>query len=153
MKAFILAAALFAAPAFAQPPSPADQAALKALATEADAAWNAGNAARMTAAYADNGSLRLGNAPAIEGQAAIRAQFDTAFAARRGTMRHVTSVDRIELIRPDLAVSDAAVSIEQQQADGNWRPVRAFRNVSIAARGPRGWRLQTVRAVQVALQD
>ena len=153
MKAFILAATLLAAPALAQPPSPGEEAALNALAAEADAAWNAGDAARMTAAYADNGSLRLGSGPAIEGQAAIRAQFDTAFAARRGTMRHVTSVDRIEMVRPDLAVSDAAVRIEQQQADGSWRPVRAFRNVSIAARGPRGWRLQTVRAVPVPLQD
>jgi uncharacterized protein (TIGR02246 family) len=153
MKTLALAAALLATPALAQPPGPADEAALKALAAEADAAWNAGDAARMTAAYADNGSLRLGSAPAIEGQAAIRAQFETAFAARRSAMRHVTSVDRIELVRPDLAVSDAAVSIEQQQADGNWRPVRAFRNVSIASRGRHGWRLQTVRAVPVPLQD
>ena len=153
MKAFALAAALLATPALAQSPSPAEETALKALAAEADAAWNAGDAARMTAAYAPDGSLRLGSAPAIEGQPAIRAQFEAAFAARRRTMRHMTRLDRIELVRPGIAVSDAAVTIEQQQADGAWRPVGAFRNITIATRGSRRWRLQTVRAVPVPLQN
>ena len=150
MKHIILAAALLAAPALAEVPSPAEQAALKALAAAADAAWNAKDVERMTAAYTDNGSLRLGGTPAIEGREAIRAQFRSAFAARQGTLRHITSVDRAELIRPDLALSDAGVRIEQQQADGSWTLVRAFRNVSIAAKGPQGWRLQTVRAFPVA---
>ena len=148
MKRLTVAIALFAAPAsaLAQPPGPADQAALAALAGEADAAWNAKDAARMAAAYAEDGDLRLGDGPAIEGRNNIAAQFRSAFAARQATMRHVTTVDHADLIGPDLAVSDAGVRVEQRQADGSWTLVRAFRNVSVAVRERDGWRLRTVRA-------
>jgi uncharacterized protein (TIGR02246 family) len=138
--------ALCAAPALAQPPGPADQAALLALAAEADAAWNEKDADRMAAAYVERGSLRLAGGAAIEGREAIRAQFQRNFAARQGMMRHVTTVDRTELIEPDLALSDAAVRVEQHQPGGGWKTLRTFRNVSLVRRAGRGWRIVSVRA-------
>jgi uncharacterized protein (TIGR02246 family) len=147
MRLLLTAAALLAsAPALAQPVGPADQAALQALADEADAAWNLKDAARMAAAYTDNASLRLAAGPAIAGREAIRTVFTRNFAARQGTMRHVTSVDRAELIEPNLAFTDAGVRVEQQQPDGSWTLMRSFRNVSVARREAGAWKLQSVRA-------
>jgi uncharacterized protein (TIGR02246 family) len=149
MKSLTFALALLAAPALAQPVSPADDAALKALAHEADVAWNEKDAARMAAVYAEGASLRLSGGAAIESRDAIRATFERNFAARQGTMRHITQVDRAELIAPDLALSDAGVRVEQQQADGSWKLMRTFRNVSLARREGNGWKLQFVRAFLV----
>lgn len=149
MKHLILALALLAAPALAQQPSPADRAALDALAAEADAAWNEKNAARIAAVYTEGASLRLSGGAAIEGREAIRSNFDRNFAARHGTMRHITQVDRAELIGPHLALSDAGVRVEQLQADGSWKLMRTFRNVSLARREGKTWKLHLVRAFVV----
>jgi uncharacterized protein (TIGR02246 family) len=149
MKPLLLALALFAGPALAEPASPADMAALQALANAADSAWNEKNAARMAEAYAEDGTLRMSGGAVLEGRAAIRTTFDRNFAARQGTMRHVTAVDRAELIAPDLAFTDAGVRVEQQQPDGSWTLMRSFRNVSVARREGGTWKLQSVRAFLV----
>jgi hypothetical protein len=39
--------------------------------------------------------------------------------------------------------------VEQQQADGSWKLMRTFRNVSLARREGNGWKLQSVRAFLV----
>lgn len=149
MKLTILPFLLAAAPAFAQAPPAADQAALTALAAEADAAWNVKDADRMAANYADTGTLRLSGGQAIVGREAIRTVFKSNFAARQGVLRHITTIDRAELVDPDLALSDAAVRIEQQGADGQWKLVRSFRNVTLARREAGQWKLAAVRAIMV----
>ena len=149
MKAFSLALALLAAPAVAEPPSAADQAQLAALAAEADSAWNEKDADRMAAAYTPGATLGLGGGKPIDGRDAVRSTFQRNFAARQGTMRHLTTVERTELIAPDLAMSDAAVRVEQQQPDGSWTLMRSFRNVSLARREAGAWKLHSVRAFLV----
>lgn len=149
MKFLAFALSLIAVPALAEPPAQADEQALLALAANADAAWDARDVDGMTALYEEGATLRMGGGKVVEGQQAIRTQFQSAFAARQATMRHVTTIDRNELIAPDLAISDAGVRVEQQQPDGSWLTVRSFRNVSLARRGPDGWRLRTVRAIPI----
>ncbi|HEV2567451.1 SgcJ/EcaC family oxidoreductase [Sphingomonas sp.] len=149
MKRLALLLALCAAPALAEAPSVTDRAALAALADAADAAWNEKDAGRVAAAYTADGSLRMSGGAVVEGQDAIRATFESNFAARQGTMRHITQVDRVELIEPDLAFTDAGVRVEQQQPDGSWKLMRTFRNVSVAKREGGAWRLKSVRAFLV----
>ncbi|NNM76019.1 SgcJ/EcaC family oxidoreductase [Sphingomonas sp. ID1715] len=149
MKPLALLLALCAAPASAQPPSAADQAALNALADTADAAWNDKDAARMAEAYVADGSLRMAGGTVVEGKDAIRATFVRNFAARQGTMRHITQVDRAEMIAADLAFTEAGVRVEQQQPDGGWKLMRTFRNISVARRDGGAWKLRSVRAFLV----
>lgn len=146
MKTPFLALSLLAAPVLAEPPNPLDETALIALAAEADIAWNEKDAERMAAAYVSDASLRMAGGVAIDGQNAIRANFERNFAARQGVMRHITSVDRIELIQPGLALTDGGVRVEQRQPDGGWKLIRSFRNVGLAVRTAAGWRLKSVRA-------
>lgn len=138
--------ATIAAPAAAQAPAALDMQALRDLAAAADQAWNLRDADRMAAAYDAGATLRLANAPEIAGREAIRGYFRNAFAARTATMRHVTEVEAADLIRPDLALSDATVRVERQRPDGSWELMRRYRNLSLAVRGADGWRLRAVRA-------
>lgn len=142
--------ASMAAPAAAEAPAGLDMAALKALADAADSAWNDKDADRMAAAYDARGTLRLADGGEINGREAIRAFFRDNFARRREVFRHVTEIEAADLIRPDLALSDATVRVERQRPDGGWETVRRFRNLSLAVRGPDGWRLRAVRAQPVA---
>jgi len=146
MKPLIFTLALLAAPALAKPATPSDQAGLKALAEAADAAWNAKDAARMATLYTPDASLRMAGGQPIEGRTAIQSQFDRNFAARQGEFRHVTEMDRAELVDPNLAFTDAGVRVEQKQADGSWKLMRSFRNVTVARREGSSWKLQSVRA-------
>jgi uncharacterized protein (TIGR02246 family) len=140
-------AMIAAAPAIAGPPTEADAVALRALAADADEAWNAADAERMSGYYAGDATLQVtGRGEQFIGRDAIRAFMAQAFAARAGVFRHVTEVRRMDAVSPDLVFTDADVRVEQRQADGSWKLARTFGNVSIAAREGQGWRLRAVRA-------
>ncbi len=149
MKVIALTAALFATPlpVLAVQPSSADAEALAALAAEADLAWNRRDAPAMTGVYTPGASLIVGQMPAPrEGQAQIGDYIVRAFAGRDGEFRHVTRLRRMEMVGPDLAVTDAVVDVDRRQPDGSWATVRRFDNVSVVERTAAGWRLRTVRA-------
>ena len=140
-------AVLVATPALAAPPSDADAAALRSLAGAADEAWNTADAERMSSYYSEDATLQVtGRGEQFVGRGAIRSFMAQSFAARPGVFRHVTEIRRMDAVAPDLVFSDADVRVEQQQADGSWKLVRSFGNVSVAAREGRGWRLRAVRA-------
>lgn len=143
-----LALPAFATPAFAAPPSPADAAALGQLAASADAAWDARDAARMATYYAADANLLVGSAEAaqVHGREAVRAFYTRSFAGRVGVLRHVSEVKATDMLTPDLALSDVAVRVEAREADGSWKLVRRFDNVSLAVRDGGGWTLKAVRA-------
>ncbi|HEY0149074.1 MAG TPA: SgcJ/EcaC family oxidoreductase [Allosphingosinicella sp.] len=154
MKHLLLAAALLPVAASAAPASPQDRIALQSLARAADEAWNARDAKAMSLHYAKDANLRLGGmAEPVRGRDSVRAYFETAFAARQGTLRHVTIVDSIEMPRPGLAVSDAKVVVEARTADGSWKPVREFTNTSVAIREDGAWKLAAVRATPLPLEQ
>lgn len=149
MRLFLTCAALvLATAAEAAPPSDADRAALEALAEAADIDWNEKDVAGMAAHYAQDASLGLGG-QMLEGRAALADYFKLAFARRPGVFRHVTRIEKVELLRPDLAFSDAVVRVERQQPDGSWALERSFRNASVSVRSEGGWKLRSVRAYPV----
>lgn len=150
MKSFVSAAAaavvLLATPAFAAAPSAQEAAELKALAEAGDAAWNAADARRMASLYLPDATLVVrGAADRLDGAAAIQAFFERAFGRRPAGFRHVTEIVSIDVVEPGLAFSDVVVRVEQRQADGGWKLIREFDNVSIAVREGGAWKLRTVR--------
>ncbi|HYF23547.1 MAG TPA: SgcJ/EcaC family oxidoreductase [Caulobacteraceae bacterium] len=153
LAALTAAAVVATAPAYAQ--SQADREALRALAAEADRAWNVKDADAMAALYAQDASLLFVPRYAkVEGRDAIRAQFQTAFAGRQGNMRHVTTVGDLVFSGPDAVFSDSYVRVEQVNPDGTATLVRWFVNHSLAVRGEDGvWRLKAVRAHQRPLEE
>jgi ketosteroid isomerase-like protein len=135
-------------PALASPPGDADRMALQQLAAANDAAWGAKDVATISTQYVADGSVRVApQAPVIYGREQVIEFFDRAFARRQGTHRHITVLDNIELISPDMALADAGVRVERRDPDGNWTLVRTFRSVSLAVREGGIWRLRSVRAI------
>jgi ketosteroid isomerase-like protein len=138
----------FASAAQAAPLAEADRKALEKLAAANDAAWNAKDVSTMSGQYADDGTVRVSPAsPVIAGKGPVAIFFGEAFGRRQGTYRHITSLDHIEAVAPDMALADASVRVEQQQADGSWSLVRNFRNISLVVREGGEWKLRAVRAI------
>lgn len=134
--------------AMAAPVSTTDRQALERLAAANDAAWGAKDVKTISAQYTAEGSVRVSpRSPVVSGQEPVKTFFSQAFARRQGTHRHITTLDHIELVAPDMALADASVRVEQQQADGRWSLVRTFRNVSLAVRENGQWKLRSVRAI------
>ena len=135
-------------PVEAAPLAEPDSQALEQLAAANDAAWNAKDVAIMSGQYAEDGSVRVSpKSPVIAGKGPISSFFGEAFARRRGSFRHITSLDHIEAVTPDMVLADAGVRVEQQQPDGSWSLVRTFRNFSLVVREGGRWKLRAVRAI------
>lgn len=153
LRYFLTAGALWltyglSEPALAAPPSDEDRRALEQLAADNDAAWGAKDVATISGQYVEAGSVRVSpQAPVIVGREPVIGFFAQTFARRQGVHRHITTLDHIELIAPDMALADASVRVERQEADGGWALVRTFRNVTLAVREAGKWKLRSVRAI------
>lgn len=127
-----------------------DRAALLQLAARMDRAWTAGDINANVELFSIDATARFGDDPLGEGRQAIRQQFYTFFKDRPAGLRHITKVDRTEQLATDLAMWDAEVRVERQQADGKWATLTRIRNVTLLVRQQDGWRIQAVRAFPVS---
>jgi uncharacterized protein (TIGR02246 family) len=143
-------AVIFAAPANSAEPSSIGRETLQALATSMDRAWTAADVDANAALFTVDATARFGDDPLGEGREAIRDQFRTFFQDRPAGLRHVTKIERVELLGPDLAAWDAEVRVERHQAAGEWETLTRIRNITIAVRQADGWRVKGVRAFPVS---
>ena len=143
---FAAVALLMATGVMAAPPNAADRAALEKLALDSDRDWDAKALDSFTAHHTEDGSVRIAGGEPIVGEAAMRAYFGRAFAARAESFRHVSKIENIEMIDRDTAVADSYVRVERRHADGNWALQRDFRTYSVVVRSKDGWKLRSVRA-------
>lgn len=148
MRMMIGAAALLMAAtgAVAAPPSPADRAALEKLARDSDRDWDAKALDSFTSHHSRDGTVRIADAPAIVGEAAMRAYFGRAFANRPDGFRHVSTMESAEMLDADTAVADTYVRVERRLPDGSWALQRDFRTYSVVVRSNGAWKLRAVRA-------
>lgn len=129
--------------------APADRQHLLQLAQDMDDAWTSGDANANAQLFADDATARFGEDPLGDGKGAIRRQFEGFFRDRPAGLRHVTKIERIERLTSDLAMWDAEVRVERQQAGGQWTTLTRIRNFTVAVRRPEGWRIKAVRAFPV----
>lgn len=150
IRALVLSAALLvAAPGLAAEPSAEDRTALQQLAERMDEAWTMADAEANAELFAIDATARFDADPLGQGREAIRNQFRAFFKDRPAGLRHVTAVERVELLAVDLALWDAEVRVERRQATGEWATLTRIRNVTIAVRQPDGWRVRAVRAIPI----
>jgi uncharacterized protein (TIGR02246 family) len=83
-----------------------DSAAVAAVSSAWDAAWNAGNAAGISATFLDNGELINGRGQIVAGTATIRANHVAAFAGVFHGARSSGIVRRITFLSENAAVLD-----------------------------------------------
>lgn len=143
---FAFGIAALATAASAAEPAAADQRALARLAQRMDEAWTAGDANANAELFATDATARFGGDPIGQGRNAIRAQFLGFFKDRPAGLRHVTRIEQMEKLAPNLVQWDAEVRVERQQADHSWKALTVIRNITIAVRQRDGWRIRTVRA-------
>ena len=147
IKALIVVAALIASePGNIAEPSATDERELRQLASRMDGAWTAADAEANAELFATNATARFAEEPLGAGRDAIRDQFRAFFKDRPPGLRHLTNIERIELIAANLAMWDAEVRVERRQANGEWAPLTRIRNVTLVVRQLDGWRIQAVRA-------
>ena len=142
----ILNTALSVAPSYAAPATVASRRELQGAAAAMDAAWDRKDLTAWTTLFDQDAIIQAGPNAVIEGQAAIRAFFGRDFKNRRGTMRHVSEPRRIDMVRPDLALMDKVVRLEQQDADGRWTVLRTFSNSTLLTQVRGVWKVRSVRA-------
>lgn len=150
VRVLALAATLvLATPVLSANPSAKDRAALQQLAERMDRAWTAADADANAELFAGDATARFDADPLGQGREAIRNQFRAFFKDRPAGLRHVTAIERVELLAADLALWDAEVRVERRQAEGQWAVLTRIRNVTLAVRQPDGWRIRTVRAFPI----
>lgn len=129
----------------------ADQQQLEAAARQADANWNARNAAGLAAMYADDATLLVGGqGPALTGPQDVQQYFTVSFARTPATLRHTTQVDRLVVLAPDLVLADTRVALDKVATDGSAVRVRDFNTLTVLRRQGGEWKFQSVRAYPVA---
>ena len=143
------AALLVAAPAQSAEPSADDRTALLQLAERMDRAWTRADANANAELFAIDATARFDADPMGQGREAIRAQFEMFFKDRPAGLRHVTRIERIDLLAPGFAIWDAEVKVEREQPAGQWSTLTSIRNVTLAVRQPDGWRIRAVRAFPI----
>ena len=143
--AVTLAALMSFTAAVAAPPSDTDRRQLEHLAHAADTAWDVGDAAALAGLYTADAMLVMAPREPVDGRDAIRAYFEQSFAKRPPNLRHVTAVQRIEMLAPEVAFVDTDVRLERRADDGSWPAIRRFANYTVAIRDGGGWRVKEVR--------
>ena len=132
---------LTAAPALARAQgSTADEAALKDLQKQYDAAWNAGDAAKAAALYADDGTFVDEQGMETRGRAAIEKGFAQVMSESKGAT-FAGTVDTIRFIRPDLALVQGTFNVT-----GGGMPPEGFKGhyLAVAAKQGGSWKILAV---------
>jgi uncharacterized protein (TIGR02246 family) len=148
----VAATALMSQAASAAPPSDTDRVALEKLAADLDAVWDKGDPAAVSALYAADGSLRMDGRPVVQGRDAVQRYFVETIGRRPAGARHVTRVENIDMLTPDLALVDTRASIERDGAQGGREVLAEFHNQTLALRETDAWRFRAVRAQRMAVQ-
>lgn len=148
----------------------AERRAVEAAAEEADANWNARDAAALAAMYSDDATLLVGGRePMLRGREAVLAYFTTSFARAPASLHHTTTLDRMIVLAPDLVWADTRVAlddiavdgtavegpavegtaVEGPAVDGRRTRVRDFHTLTLLRRTDGQWKLHAVRAFPV----
>lgn len=124
----------------------ADRRAVEQAAVDADTAWNRRDAAALAAMYTADATLAVGGGLSAQGASAVNDYFERSFARTPATLRHLTTVDRVVVLAPDLVLADTRVALDDTAA-GAARRVRDFNTLTLLARREGQWKLHAVRAL------
>jgi uncharacterized protein (TIGR02246 family) len=127
--------------------TPADLAAVTAVAAKADDRWNAADAAGLSALYTEDGNLSLvdSNVTAL-GRRAVLDYFTRSFATRPASLRHSTDVERLVVLSPTVVLVDTQVAVDELLADGSHKRLRNFYTLTIVEKTGGEWLISVVRA-------
>lgn len=126
--------------------SDADRGTLLAMAAESDAHWDAADATRLAAMFAEDADFRLSDRVAHGSRDDIRAYFSASFAQRPAGLHHVTEIVALRELAPGVVLADGHVRLERELAGGGRELLRRFVNHTVVVRRDGQWRFQSLRA-------
>ena len=131
----------------------ADREALAAVVQELDAAYNAQDAARFSAVFAEDGNFQFPvEGTVLRGRNEIRQHFAKQFATNP-PLRHVTTTGEIDVIGPGILAVDVQVDIQAIAAKtGAAQTLFHYDGLGLGIQTDSGWRIRLVRLYPVAKQ-
>jgi uncharacterized protein (TIGR02246 family) len=132
-------------------PTSADRKALAAIVQEIDAAYNAQDAARFSAVFAEDGNFQFPvEGTVLHGRDEIRQHFAKQFATLP-PLRHVTTTGEINLIGSGILAVDIQVEILAiDPRTGAAQTLAHYDGLSLGIRKDSGWRIRLVRLYPAA---
>jgi uncharacterized protein (TIGR02246 family) len=129
----------------------ADQEALAALVQELDAAYDAQDAVRFSAVFADDANFQFPvEGLALRGRDEVRRHFAKQFAALP-PLRHVTTTGDLDLLGPGILAVDLQVDILAiDPKTGVAQTLFHYGGLGLGIRTDAGWRIRLVRLYPVA---
>jgi uncharacterized protein (TIGR02246 family) len=129
----------------------AEREALAAVVQELDAAYNAQDAARFSAVFAEDGNFQFPvEGMVLRGRNEIRQHFARQFATHP-PLRHVTTTGDIDVIGPGILAVDVQVDIQSvDPKTGAAQTLFHYEGVGLGIQTDSGWRIRLVRLYPVA---
>jgi uncharacterized protein (TIGR02246 family) len=129
-----------------------DREALAAVVKELDAAWNARDAARFSAVFAEEGNFQFPvEGIALRGRDEIRRHYTKQFATFPPDLRHVTTTGESDVIGPGVLAVDFEVDIfGTDPKTGTAQTVLVhYHGLGLGVRTDSGWRIRLARVYPV----
>lgn len=126
--------------------SDAERGTLLAMAAESDAHWDAADAGKLAAMFAEDADFRLSDRVVHDSREGIQAYFTASFAQRPPGMHHVTEIVALRELAPGVVLADGQVRLERERADGGRDLLRRFVNHTVLVKRDGRWWFQSLRA-------
>ncbi len=130
----------------------ADREALAAVVQELDAAWNARDAARFSAVFAEEGNFQFPvEGVALRGRDEIRRHYAEQFATFPPDLRHVTTTRESDVIGPGVVAVDFEVDIlgTDSKTGAVQTVLLHYHGLGLGVRTDSGWRIRLARVYPV----
>jgi uncharacterized protein (TIGR02246 family) len=119
---------------------------------EVDMAWNARDAARFSAVFAEDGNFQFPvEGIALRGRDEIRRHYAKLFATVPPDLRHVSTIGEIDVIGPGiLAVAVQVDILAIDPKTGAAQTLLHYDGLGLGVRTDSGWRIRLARLYPVA---
>jgi len=131
----------------------ADREALATVVQELDAAWNARDAVRFSAVFAEEGNFQFPvEGVALRGRDEIKRHYANLFATFPPDLRHVTTTGEADVVGPGILAVDFEVNIlgTDPKTGAAQTPLVHYRGLGLGVRTETGWRIRLARVYPVA---
>jgi uncharacterized protein (TIGR02246 family) len=121
--------------------------AIKKTAENFDAAYNSRDAVAFSAYFMEDADFQWHTGELLKDRKQIAQYFTNAFKSMPADYRHITTLQRIRFLGPDIAIGDGTLVIAQDAATENTKPVFSVLFTCIGKKAKGQWKLAAIRLI------
>ena len=114
-----------------------------------DAAWNWRDAAAFSKIFLEDADFQWHNGVLLKNREEIRQHFTNEFKSIPEEFRHITTFQRLRLLRPDIAIGDGTVVIAREGAADKEKPFMKVLLTCVGKKVNGQWRIAAVRLIPI----